>query len=89
MKNKVLKELKKNGIVYGKTYTIQAMYLWNHKKGGSFNKEEFELSGYSVCKNEWIKDGSEKHLCPIPIEDYKINEIDKAIDSFIEKEYKK
>lgn len=57
------------------------------KKGKSFDKEEFELNGYSVCKNEWIHDEGEKHLCPIPIENYKVSEISKAVDSFIEKEY--
>lgn len=62
------------------------MYLWNHKKGKDFSSNEFELCGYSVCKNEWISDGGEKHLCPCPIENYKIGEIRKAVNSFIEKE---
>ena len=81
-KEAVLKKLKEKGIVYGVKYTVQAMHLWEDKK-------KFTINGYSVCENLYIPDKYENHLCPIPIEDYKVSEIEKAVISFIKKENKK
>lgn len=75
----IKQKLIKDGIFYGEKFTIQAFYSWDRPK-------EIKLIHYAVCENCYIEDGGIKHLCPIPIKDFEIINIDEAVKMFIEKE---
>lgn len=78
-KGDIKQKLIKDGAVYGEKFTVQAFYSWNKVK-------ELKLIRYAVCENCYIEDGGEKHLCPIPIKDFEIINIDEAVKMFMEKE---
>ena len=78
-KAEIKAKLLKDGIVYGKKYSVQAIYSWEKLK-------EFKLIRYAVCENIYIEDDGEKHLCPVPIKDFEIRNIDEAVYMFMEKE---
>lgn len=76
---KVLDALIKDGIFYGKRYTVQAIYEIGK------DKKSLTLVEYAVCKNDWIRDGDSSHLCPMPIKYFK--DAGPAADDFMEREY--
>lgn len=75
----IKQKLIKDGAVYGEKFTVQAFYSWGGPK-------EFKLIHYAVCENCYIEDEGKKHLCPIPIQEFEIVNIDEAVKMFMEKE---
>jgi len=82
-KEKILSKLKSRQIVYGDKYTLQGMLLW--MDGGKIY-EPMKLIGYSVCENCYEEFEGRQEMIPVPIENFKLDEIEKAIDRFIELE---
>jgi hypothetical protein len=78
--DKILKELKEKGIVYGKKFAVQAIYKWN-KKANSL-----ALDSYVVCEISFENDNGRKYQDLNLIEYYKINEIILAVKDFMERE---
>ena len=88
-RDEIIAQLKKKHIVYGSEYTVQCAYLWD-KETDLLELENKKPHSWSVCKNEQIDvydDGTRFELCPMPVETFKANEVEKAADKFIELEY--
>jgi len=88
-RDKIIAQLKEKHIVYGSKYTVQCAYLWD-KETDLLELKNQEPSSWSVCKNHQIdvyNDGTRFELCPMPIETFEADEMEKAADKFIELEY--
>lgn len=83
-REEILQELKDKQIVYGEKYTLQAMLLWMDEDGKEYCP--MKLIGYSVCSNHYIDVEDRKELIPIPEFDFEVDEIEMAVDKFIELE---
>ena len=82
-KKDMIQKLKDEGCIYGKKYTVQGMYSWEHDKGGNI-REEVELVRYDVCEMKEILIEDRSEMLPISIECFEIEDIEKAIERFIE-----
>lgn len=67
-REEIIEQLKTRGIVYGNKNVVQGIYANN------------KLSRYAVCVNTYI----DEHLAPMPVEYYPVEEIEGAVDRFIE-----
>jgi hypothetical protein len=88
-RNEIIAQLKKNHIVYGSEYTVQCSYLWEGEYD-ILDLRNKKPSHWAVCKNHQIdvyNDGTRFELCPVPIETFEGDEMEKAADRFIELEY--
>lgn len=88
-RDEIITQLKEKHIVYGGEYTVQGAYLWE-KEDDLIGLKKKKPSSWSVCKNHQIdvyNDGTRFEFCPMPIETFKADEMEKAADRFIELEY--
>jgi len=84
LKKLLLEILKRDHIIYGKCYIVQATYSKNPQ-----TNEYDVIYNWTVDKITYYNNVKDKeHMVPVPIERYKKNEPDKALDEFLRLEEK-
>lgn len=79
-RDKTISTLKKKGRVVGEDYSIEALYKW---KTGAKNPLSHKPSKYCLCKIEIFQN----ERIGNPIEYFEIEDIEKAVDKYLEAEY--
>jgi len=82
-REQIINTLLKRQIVYGKKYTLQGLLLWMDEDK---IYEPMKLIKYSVCVNCYENFEGKQELIPVPMEDFELEDIEKAVDRFIELE---